>query len=320
MAPTRRGDLARLGPRALLAGFLATLINACDRRRCCSDDERGGSACERLRSQPWKRREFLRGRGFGGADVAVVLGSGLGDFADGLAEPFEVPYADIPHWPASPRRSGTRAGSWAALARGRRVMALCRPRPLLRGASADHGDLRDAGARAARRAARHPDERGRRHQHPFRPGRADGDRRSHQPDGQQPAGRPQRRPLRRAVSRHDARSTRRACAGSPTRPPRPRPACRSSTASTSRSTARATRRRRRFARSAAIGADAVGMSTVPGGDRRAAHGPRGAGHLVHHQHGGRRAAAPLRHDEVMETARRVRGQFIALLEGIIERL
>jgi CNT family concentrative nucleoside transporter len=29
MAPTRRGDLARLGGRALLAGFVATLINAC---------------------------------------------------------------------------------------------------------------------------------------------------------------------------------------------------------------------------------------------------------------------------------------------------
>jgi CNT family concentrative nucleoside transporter len=29
MAPTRRGDLARLGFRALLAGFLATLVNAC---------------------------------------------------------------------------------------------------------------------------------------------------------------------------------------------------------------------------------------------------------------------------------------------------
>ena len=29
MAPERRGDLARLGGRALLAGFLATLINAC---------------------------------------------------------------------------------------------------------------------------------------------------------------------------------------------------------------------------------------------------------------------------------------------------
>jgi CNT family concentrative nucleoside transporter len=29
MAPLRRSDLARLGTRALLAGFLATLINAC---------------------------------------------------------------------------------------------------------------------------------------------------------------------------------------------------------------------------------------------------------------------------------------------------
>jgi len=29
MAPGRRHDLARLGGRALLAGFLATLINAC---------------------------------------------------------------------------------------------------------------------------------------------------------------------------------------------------------------------------------------------------------------------------------------------------
>ena len=29
---------------------------------------------------------------------------------------------------------------------------------------------------------------------------------------------------------------------------------------------------------------------------------------------------PLNHDDVMETTRRVRGQFIALLEGIIGRL
>jgi len=45
--------------------------------------------------------EFLRGRGFGGADVAVVLGSGLGAFTEALAERFELPYAEIPHWPAS---------------------------------------------------------------------------------------------------------------------------------------------------------------------------------------------------------------------------
>ena len=30
LAPTRRADLARLGTRALLAGFIATLINAAD--------------------------------------------------------------------------------------------------------------------------------------------------------------------------------------------------------------------------------------------------------------------------------------------------
>jgi purine-nucleoside phosphorylase len=45
--------------------------------------------------------EFLRGRGFGGADVAVVLGSGLGAFAETLGNRFELPYAEIPHWPSS---------------------------------------------------------------------------------------------------------------------------------------------------------------------------------------------------------------------------
>ena len=45
--------------------------------------------------------EFLRGHGFGGADVAVVLGSGLGAFGETLADRFELAYADIPHWPAS---------------------------------------------------------------------------------------------------------------------------------------------------------------------------------------------------------------------------
>jgi len=34
-------------------------------------------------------------------EVAVVLGSGLGDFANGLSDSRELPYGDIPHWPAS---------------------------------------------------------------------------------------------------------------------------------------------------------------------------------------------------------------------------
>lgn len=67
--------------------------------------------------------EFLRGRGFGGAEVAVVLGSGLGDFADSLAEAFEVSYGEIPHWPASGviGHAGRLVGG---LVGGRRVMAL----------------------------------------------------------------------------------------------------------------------------------------------------------------------------------------------------
>jgi purine-nucleoside phosphorylase len=34
-------------------------------------------------------------------EIAVVLGSGLGDFAKGLADSQVVPYGDIPHWPES---------------------------------------------------------------------------------------------------------------------------------------------------------------------------------------------------------------------------
>jgi purine-nucleoside phosphorylase len=34
-------------------------------------------------------------------DVAIVLGSGLGDFASRLADPISIDYADLPNWPAS---------------------------------------------------------------------------------------------------------------------------------------------------------------------------------------------------------------------------
>jgi len=67
--------------------------------------------------------EFLRGRGFGGADVAVVLGSGLGAFAETLAERFELPYTEIPHWPASAivGHAGRLAGG---VLKGKNVLAL----------------------------------------------------------------------------------------------------------------------------------------------------------------------------------------------------
>src|SRR5262249_60659500 len=33
--------------------------------------------------------------------AAIVLGSGLGDFANSLGDPVSMPYASLPHWPAS---------------------------------------------------------------------------------------------------------------------------------------------------------------------------------------------------------------------------
>jgi purine-nucleoside phosphorylase len=45
--------------------------------------------------------EWLRDRGFGGRDVAIVLGSGLGAFADTMRDGFGFEYKDVPHWPTS---------------------------------------------------------------------------------------------------------------------------------------------------------------------------------------------------------------------------
>ncbi len=44
---------------------------------------------------------YLQSRIGGRPSVAVVLGSGLGGFADELSQSVEIPYADIPGWPHS---------------------------------------------------------------------------------------------------------------------------------------------------------------------------------------------------------------------------
>jgi purine-nucleoside phosphorylase len=45
--------------------------------------------------------EFLRGRIGQVPDAALVLGSGLGDFTAGMGQAVAIPYGEIPHWPAS---------------------------------------------------------------------------------------------------------------------------------------------------------------------------------------------------------------------------
>lgn len=69
-----------------------------------------------------------------------------------------------------------------------------------------------------------------------------------------------------------------------------------------------------------IGADAVGMSTVPEAIAARHMGLDVLGISCITNMAAGVLPQPLVHDEVMATARRVRGAFIALLEGIIERL
>jgi purine-nucleoside phosphorylase len=69
--------------------------------------------------------EWLRDRG-AGPEVAIVLGSGLGDFANRLRDPVDLPYVSIPEWPASAVAGhagrlivGTHAGRRVAALAGR---------------------------------------------------------------------------------------------------------------------------------------------------------------------------------------------------------
>ena len=67
--------------------------------------------------------EFLRGRGYGGGDIGLVLGSGLGAFAEQMPEAFALNYGEIPHWPAA-KVIGHVGRLVGGNVRGRRVLAL----------------------------------------------------------------------------------------------------------------------------------------------------------------------------------------------------
>jgi purine-nucleoside phosphorylase len=70
--------------------------------------------------------ERLKARIGAAPDVAIVLGSGLGEFADAIEDAITTPYGDIPNWPASAVIGhagklvvGTRAGKRVAALSGR---------------------------------------------------------------------------------------------------------------------------------------------------------------------------------------------------------
>ena len=69
-----------------------------------------------------------------------------------------------------------------------------------------------------------------------------------------------------------------------------------------------------------LGADAVGMSTAPEAIVARHMGVEVLGISCITNPAAGVVDRPLQHDEVMEVAARVRGEFIALLEGVIERL
>ena len=78
---------------------------------------------DHMTTQNYVRAEFLRGRLGDVPEVAIVLGSGLGDFADSLGDATTIAYTDIPHWPAS-KVMGHAGKLVAGQARGRRILVL----------------------------------------------------------------------------------------------------------------------------------------------------------------------------------------------------
>ena len=260
----------------------------------------------------------LRERAGAVSDVAIVLGSGLGDFADTLSAPIVLPYDDVPGWPSSAvvghagrRGVGTHAsGARVAALAGRAhlyeghhvsravfgVRAMVRwgvPRIVLTNAA---GGINTAFTRGALMLIEdHINLLG---ANPL-VGQNDEALGPRFPDMTYVYDR-QLRAMAIEAAREAGVPLERGVYLATLGPSYETPA-----------EIRAFR---------AMGADAVGMSTVPEAIAARHMGAAVAGLSCITNPAAGVVDEPLRHDDVMETAARVRGQFIALLDAFIARL
>ena len=235
--------------------------------------------------------EWLRGRLPHPPLVGVILGSGLGDFADGVDERVTIPYGDIPGFPAVGRGralGNARGGHGARRSDGRSLGT----RPLLRRPSHAGRRLPRARPRPPRLPDGHRDERRRRHRQVLQVRQSHAHRGSHQRVRDEPARRRERRGPRPAIPRHVGRL--------PQGPPLARPRRREAAANPAEAR-RLRRRPRPLVRDA--GRD-PGFPRLGRARGRHVHGARGhraqpdgrrrPRYLVHHEHGGRRVEAEAR--------------------------
>jgi purine-nucleoside phosphorylase len=249
--------------------------------------------------------------------LAVVLGSGLGDFADTLADASRFEYADLPYWPpsrvvghagrlvvgsASGKRVAALAGrahlyeghSAASVAFATRVMARLGVRQLVLTNAA--GGINTAFAQGSLMVIDdHINLMG------ANPLSGDNDERFGQrfPDMTEVYSRALRA-LAQQVAQERGLDIRRGVYAALAGPSYETPA------------------EIRFLRT--IGADAVGMSTVPEAIAARHCGLEVLGISCISNMAAGVLPQPLDHAEVLETTRRVRGAFIALLEGVIARM
>ncbi len=91
LAPEQRSQLAKFGIRAMLAGTMANLMSA--------TKAKSKPSVEFLRAE--RAAKFILGKTKLRPRIALVLGSGLGDFADDFTNATKIPYAKIPNFPRS---------------------------------------------------------------------------------------------------------------------------------------------------------------------------------------------------------------------------